>query len=98
MLTSDFRAVRTVLEASDFAYAPRSPERPANDMIDKATWEHIQTLPETVSIFTSNDHGKDLSLLSDLWGWWVETLPIKHVEASKQAVHRASLTATDEFQ
>ena len=98
MATTDFRAVRTVLEASDFALAPRPPESPANDMIDNATWERIQTLPETVSIFTSNDHGRDLSLLSDLWGWWVETLPTKHVEAPKQAVYRACLTATDEFQ
>jgi hypothetical protein len=98
MPASDFRAVRTVLEASDFAYAPGPQERPVSDLVDEATWQGIQTLPETVSVFTSNEHGRDLSLLSDLWGLWVETLPIKHVEPSKQAVHRACLTATDEFQ
>ncbi|MHB8413475.1 MAG: hypothetical protein ACYDDI_16230 [Candidatus Acidiferrales bacterium] len=95
---SDFRAVRTVLVASDFAYAPGPPQRLTNDLIDKAAWEDIQTLPETVSVFTSNDHGKDLSLLSDLWGRWVETLQMEDVPPSKQGVHRASLVATDEFQ
>lgn len=95
---NDFRAVRTVLEASDFAYAPGPRERPANDLIDKATWEDIQTLPETVSIFTSNDHGKELFVLSDLWGKWVEAIPTEEVPPSKRGVHRACLVATDEFQ
>jgi hypothetical protein len=96
--STDFRAVRTVLEASDFAYAPGPRERPARDLIDEATWEDIQTLPETVSIFTSNDHGKELSALSNLWGKWVEALQIGEVPPSRRGTHRASLVATDEFQ
>jgi hypothetical protein len=93
MPCSDFRAVRLVLEASDFADAPGPQVRPIKDLVDTATWEDIQTLPETVSIFTSNDHGRDLSLLSSLWGNWVEALP-----SDNGVLHRASLVATDEFQ
>lgn len=91
---NDFRAVRTVLEADDFAYAPGPSERPVRDLVDKATWDDIQTLPETVSIFTSSDHGKELRLLSDLWGSWVEILPIE----KGGVVKHACLIATDEFQ
>lgn len=98
MPTSDFRALRTVLEASDFAEAPGPRERPIKDLVAKAAWEDIQTLPETVAIFTSNDHGTELGLLSDLWGCWVGTLEIESIPVSKRAVHRASLVVTDEFQ
>ncbi|HUN63937.1 MAG TPA: hypothetical protein VMU53_18200 [Candidatus Sulfotelmatobacter sp.] len=98
MPITDFRAVRTVLEASDFAIAPRPRERLEKDLIDHATWEDIQTLPETVAIFTSNDHGTQLSLLSTLWGCWVETFPIDGLPLSKKAVVRASFVAADEFQ
>ena len=66
MSLRDFRAVRTVLEASDFAHAPGPAERPVKDLIDKAVWEDIQTLPETVAVFTSSDHGTQLSLLSEM--------------------------------
>lgn len=61
---NDFRAVRTVLEASDFSDAPGPRVRSAKDLVDKGTWEHIQTLPETVAIFTSNDHGGYLDLVT----------------------------------
>jgi len=98
MPISDFRALRTVLEASDFAYAPGPRERPIKDLITKAAWEDIQILPETVAIFTSNDHGTEFGLLSDLRGRWVGTLEIESVPASKRAVHRASLVAADELQ
>lgn len=91
---SDFRALRTVLEAEDFAYAPGPRERPVRDLIEKSAWDHIQTLPETVSIFTSNDHGKELRLMSDLWGSWVEVVPIE----KGGVVKHACLIATDEFQ
>jgi len=93
MPQTDFRAVRTVLEASDFRHAPGNPQRPVTDLVGKSTWEHIQTLPETVSIYTSNDHGKDLSLLADLWGEWVRLIP-----TDGSVVQRAMLVATDEFQ
>jgi len=93
MPSTDFRAVRTVLEASDFAHAPGPAVRAVRDLVDEPTWDDIQRLPETVSIFTSNDHGEHLRLLSHLWGKWVEVLP-----TDDGALHRASLIATDEFQ
>ena len=57
MPLDDFRAVRTVLEADDFAYAPGDPNPPPEDLVDKATWGDLVTLPDTVAIFTSNNHG-----------------------------------------
>src|SRR5260370_27921772 len=93
MSTSDFRALRTVLEASDFAYAPGDPVRPVTDLVTESAWQSIQILAETVSIYTSNDHGKDLELLSHLWGEWILGIP-----ADSGAVHHASLVATDGFQ
>lgn len=93
MPTSDFRAVRTLLEASDFAHAPGPPVRPLKDLVDKESWQNIQTLPETVAIFTSNDHGADLRLVVHLWGEWVSFLPLQ-----RSAIHRASLVTTDELQ
>lgn len=91
---NDFRAVRTVLEADDFAHAPGPRERPVKDLVDQGTWDSIQILPETVSIFTSNDHGNELRELEELWGSWVAVLPIE----KGGVVKHACLIATDEFQ
>jgi hypothetical protein len=98
MRLDDFRARRTVLLRSDYAFAPGPQKRPRKDLIAEKTWEGIQILPDTVAILTSNGHGSDLALLSDLWGSWVETLEIDSALTSKGAVHHASLLATDEFQ
>jgi len=68
---TDFRARRIVLTRRDFAYAPNPAPRPS-DLIDKATWRSIVTLPDDVAVRTSNYHGTTLSQLDDLWGAWVE--------------------------
>ena len=88
---TDFRAVRTVLQANYFAGFPG---QPAKDLVKKNTWDEIQILPEIVSISTSNNHGKDLQLLSDLCGHWLDILP------PEQDVHikQACLMAADKLQ
>jgi hypothetical protein len=64
--TSDFRARRRVLLKSDFAVAEGPVQRPS-DKIDKATWDHIVTLPDDVAIRTINHHGRTIKQISDLY-------------------------------
>ena len=56
MPPSDFRARRRVLLKSDFALAC-GPEQLLSDKIDKATWNHIVTLPDDVAVRTTNHLG-----------------------------------------
>lgn len=68
---SDFRAVRIVLETEEYALGPRK-EPPPSDLIDKKTWHDIMTLPDSVSIRTSNHQGSLLKIMNDLLTVWTE--------------------------
>lgn len=70
----DFRAVRSVLEPDDFAHTDSGPERPPTDLIAEETRRHLVILPDDVSIRTSNHHGTELTLLSDLAAGWTEAI------------------------
>ena len=78
---SDFRAVRIVLEPSDFALGDDIPEPPPSDLIDKDTWLSMMTLPDDVAIRTSNYHGTALEKLHDIWGALVETVSVENQDA-----------------
>jgi hypothetical protein len=92
--TTDFRAIRIVLEDSDFALAPEGPPPPPKDLIDEETWGELFTLPDTVAYFTSNDHGRELRFMSKLWGECINQLsPEIHDEISS-----GIMNASDEFQ
>jgi hypothetical protein len=56
----DFRAVRIVLEPSDFALGSELPDPPPRDLISKQVWNHIVGLPDDVAIRTSNEFGRIL--------------------------------------
>jgi hypothetical protein len=88
---SDFRAVRIVLKRSDFAYAP-TPESQPSDLIDKNTWQNIVTLPDDVSVRTSNHHGHVLRGMDDCWDAWIES-----VGSQRDPLHHAILDGADEF-
>lgn len=90
--SKDFRARRRVLSQSDFAYAPNRSERP-NDLVEKATWNSIVTLPDDVAVRTSNYHGTALRQLEDLWGAWVECFG-----NSDDCLFPVMLDASDDFQ
>jgi hypothetical protein len=92
MPLSDFRARRRVLMRRDFGYAPR-PAPPRSDLIDKATWNSIVTLPDDVAVRTSNYQGTTLKLLDDLWGAWVECVGEK-----QDCMFPVMLDANDDFQ
>lgn len=59
---SDFRAKRIMLERKDFAIAPTKYPGPT-DLIRKKTWRDIVSLPDDVSIRTSDRYG---SLLKEM--------------------------------
>ena len=53
MPLDDFRAVRRILEPSDFALCGDEPDPPPTDQIDSETWASIMNLPDDVAIRTS---------------------------------------------
>lgn len=88
----DFRARRVVLTRGDFPYAPKSEPR-ASDVIDRASWASIVTLPDDVAIRTSNHHGSTLKQLDDLWGAWGECFG-----ETQDRIFSVMLDAGDDFQ
>jgi hypothetical protein len=66
---SDFRAFRLTLEPDDFAIGPEDADPPPSDLIDRDTWQSMMSLPDDVSIRTSNEYGKSLKTL---WFYWAE--------------------------
>lgn len=89
---TDFRARRRVLLRDDFGFAP-GPAPRRSDIISKATWDSIVTLPDDVAVRTSNYHGTTLTQLHDLWGAWVESFG-----AVQDCMFPAMLDAGDDFQ
>jgi hypothetical protein len=89
---TDFRARRTVLIREDFAYAPK-PAPPPSDLIDKATWDSIVTLPDDVAVRSTNYHGTTVRQLHDLWEAWVDCYGEK-----QDCMFPVLLDAGDDFQ
>jgi hypothetical protein len=92
MPLSDFRARRRILIRRDFGYAPR-PAPPPSDLIDRATWDSIVTLPDDVAVRTTNYHGTTIRQLHDLWGAWIECVGEK-----QDSMCVVMLDAGDDFQ
>jgi|SRR2546428_1927334 len=89
--TNDFRAVRKVLEADDFALS-EGPELPPSDLIKAKMWSGIMTLPDDVAIRTSNHHGTMLKLMYELWSVWWEAIGER-----EDLVYVPMLDAGDDF-
>lgn len=75
--TEDFRAVRMVLDAEDFALGPEGPEPPPSDLVDEQTWHAVMDLPDDVAIRTSNERGGAMRLLNHLLNAWTEAMPLR---------------------
>ncbi len=88
----DFRARRAVLTRGDFLIA-RKPAEPASDRIDKATWDSVVTLPDDVSVRTTDYHGTTVRQLHELWGAWIECYG-----ENKDCLFPVMLDAADDFQ
>lgn len=89
---SDFRAVRVVLEDEDFAIAPEV-ELPPSDVVDEDTWGGIMTLPDDVSVRTSNHHGTLLRAMHKCWGAWIDSLV-----GRREPIENAILDVADEVE
>ena len=70
---SDFRDQRRRL--SDMAFAlPGAPYREL-DKIDQKTWTTMTSLPDDVSIRTSGNFGRHISVMSTILGEWLPPIP-----------------------
>lgn len=97
----DFRAFRLVLEPSDFALGPDQPDPPPSDLIDKDTWQSMMSLPDDVSIRTSNEYGTALRALWDYWDQWnclVGALQDGSAPLTQCPISHVACDASDEFQ
>lgn len=82
----DFRAVRRVLEADDFALTDGKPDPAPTDLIDRESWEHIMTLPGHVAITTTSHQGSRISLMNELSSEWVFSMPPKGITGQAMAI------------
>jgi hypothetical protein len=71
----DFRAIRKVLEPTDFALGSEDPDPPPTDLIPIAVWDGIMTLPGDVAIRTTSYQGDRIALLYELWSDWIRVMP-----------------------
>lgn len=63
----DFRYYRYKLPAEAFALHPKGPEPPPRDIIDEKVWRTVVSLPDDVSIRTSDNYGTQIKAMNDLW-------------------------------
>lgn len=97
---SDFRARRLMLQDKDFALAPGKYPGPTN-LIPKATWESIVSLPDDVSIRTSDHYGSQLEEMWEYWRIWVRVvLAVQALtrDPAESPTAIAASDAADEFQ
>src|SRR5581483_4294497 len=97
---ADFRARRLMLEEDDFAIFGGKYRGPTN-LIDEATWESIVSLPDDVSIRTSDAYGPQLRQMWDYWDMWNRViLGLQALSQNPQECPTviAACDASDEFQ
>ena len=96
----DFRTQRQKLPAEAFAlHSSEGPE--VRDLVDPETWRSITSLPDDVSLLTSEQHGQTLRSAHAAWSHWpglVLDIQRLSVDISIDPLAVAALNATDEFQ
>lgn len=90
---NDFRTTRSKLPPESFALGPKEPDPTPRDLIKKETWKSIISLPDDVSLRTSENHGVELRVMDELWASWIES-----VGEDQDAISYTMLDASDEFQ
>lgn len=85
-----------ILEPDDFVIFDGE-EPPPSDLVDEDTWHGIMTLPDDVSIRTSNHHGELLGIMYELWGAWMEAVGEPVGPYEEDPLYGTILDAADEF-
>lgn len=96
----DYRWRRSMLPPEAFVVAPAREPDPT-DLIDKRTWTELTSLPDDVSLRTSNHHGSALSNANAFWARWVSlVLDVQSLvpEAREDALSTSCLLVSDELQ
>jgi hypothetical protein len=96
----DFRSTRVKLPPEAFAVSIGD-DSPPTDLIPKATWTSIISLPDDVSLRTSDHHGSSLARLWELWGYWpcvVGGLQDAAADPTRSPIAHTACDATDYFQ
>jgi hypothetical protein len=97
---SDFRAKRLMLEDDDFALVSGAYESPTK-LVAESTWKSMVSLPDDVSIRTSDKYGTQLEQMWAYWGIWnrvVLAVQALSKDPSESPMAIAACDAADEFQ
>jgi hypothetical protein len=89
-----------MLQKKDFALARGKYPGPTN-LIEKGTWESIVSLPDDVSIRTSDRYGPELEQMWEYWGTWgrvVLAVQALTKDPAESPTAIAACEATDELQ
>jgi hypothetical protein len=90
---NDFRTTRAKLPPEAFGLGPEETDPPPQDLIDEKTWRSIISLPDDVSLRSSENHGTELRVMDELWASWIES-----VGQDQDAISYTMLDASDELQ
>jgi hypothetical protein len=97
----DFRIIRKRLLPQDFAVGSNKPNESPTDLIDADTWRDIVSLPDDVSIRTSDHFGSVFNVFWERWADWVAiVLALQDAvkEPKKSPIAHVACNAIDEFQ
>jgi hypothetical protein len=95
----DFRAVRHVLEAKDYALVTKGRRSRARDRIDQETWHGIWDLPDSVAVETTNFYGPMLRDIHGLNGAWTGTFaPLAEGSCTSSPLWTVARDAFDAFE
>jgi len=89
----DFRATRRKLPPDAFLLGPEGPDPPAEDLMDEQVWSSIMSLPDDVSLRTSDGHRSHLEAMHELWSSWIES-----VGDEQDSMYYVMADVSDEYQ
>lgn len=92
----DFRTRRNLLPDDAFAIV-EGKYLPGVDPIPLKEWNGLMNLPDDVVLRTADQQGRQLAQLYNLWGLWVESLPLE-VSPEVAYIFSPAWDAADDFQ
>lgn len=72
--SGDFRTARHKLPPEAFAVGPEEPDPSPQDLVGEEVWNSIISLPDDVSLRTSDNHGAEIKAMHELWASFIESL------------------------